>query len=242
MTGDLTRALLRPDRGGNAFEQAVERLAEAIRVGALGNGERLPSERDLADLMQVSRTTLREALAALRDAGLVETRRGRVGGTFVVYDGSAALPGRSADLPDIEDVLAFRSVVEPGAAELAAARMAVAEDAATVTGVAVTLRGLVDAVAQAPDDARRRLADTRLHLAVAQACGSDALTTAVADVQVRLGQLLAAIPVLPRNIAHSDAQHEEIVAAVLAGETDAARAAMLEHCAGTAALLRGLLG
>jgi GntR family transcriptional regulator, transcriptional repressor for pyruvate dehydrogenase complex len=239
MTGDLTRALLRPDRGGNAFEQAVERLAEAIRVGALANGERLPSERDLADLMQVSRTTLREALAALRDAGLVQTRRGRVGGTFVVYDGSATMPGRSADLPDIEDVLAFRSVVEPGAAGLAAMRMAGADDP---MGVAAALRGLVDAVAQAPDDARRRLADTRLHLAVAQTSGSDALTTAVADVQVRLGQLLAAIPVLPRNIAHSDAQHEAIVAAVLSGRADAARSAMLEHCAGTAALLRGLLG
>jgi len=239
VTGDLTRALLRPDRGGNAFEQAVERLAEAIRVGALANGERLPSERDLADLMQVSRTTLREALAALRDAGLVETRRGRVGGTFVVYDGVATLPGRSADLPDVEDVLAFRSVVEPGAAELAASRVA-AGDPPRDHGAA--LPGLVAAVVGAPDDARRRLADTRLHLAVAQASGSEALTTAVADVQVRLGQLLAAIPVLPRNIAHSDAQHEAIIGAVLAGDAAAARAAMAEHCAGTAALLRGLLG
>ena len=240
MTGDLTRALLRPDRGGNAFEQAVERLAEAIRVGALANGERLPSERDLADLMQVSRTTLREALAALRDAGLVQTRRGRVGGTFVVYDGVAALPGRSAHLPDVEDVLGFRSVVEPGAAELAATR--IHAGVSTSEGAAATLPGLVEAVALAPDDARRRLADTRLHLAVAQTAGSDALTSAVADVQVRLGQLLAAIPVLPRNIAHSDAQHEAVVAAVLAGDAHAARAAMVEHCAGTAALLRGLLG
>jgi GntR family transcriptional repressor for pyruvate dehydrogenase complex len=239
VTGDLTRVLLRPDRGGNAFEQAVERLAEAIRVGALANGERLPAERELADLMQVSRTTLREALAALREAGLVETRRGRVGGTFVVYDGRATLPGARRSLPDIEDVLSFRSVVEPGAAQLAAARVA-ADGRSGELGT--QLQVLVDAVARAPDDARRRLADTRLHLAVAQASGSAALTGAVADVQVRLGQLLAAIPVLPRNISHSDAQHEAIVHAVLEGDADAARAAMAEHCAGTAALLRGLLG
>jgi GntR family transcriptional repressor for pyruvate dehydrogenase complex len=240
VTGDLTRALLRPDRGGNAFEQAVERLAEAIRVGALANGERLPSERDLADLMQVSRTTLREALAALREAGLVQTRRGRVGGTFVVYDGVAALPGRPVGLPDVDDVLSFRSVVEPGAAELAATR--VRDGSSPAEGGGAALVRLVSAVADAPDDARRRLADTRLHLAVAQAAGSDALTSAVADVQVRLSQLLAAIPVLPRNIAHSDDQHESIVAAVLAGDGEAARTAMAEHCAGTAALLRGLLG
>ena len=241
MTADLTRALLRPDRGGNAFEQAVERLAEAIRVGALSAGERLPPERELADLLQVSRTTLREALAALRDAGFVETRRGRVGGTFVVYDGVATVPGKPAALPDIEDVLAFRSVVAPGASELAAARVG-ARSPADDDGLTPVLRGLVAAVVQAPDDARRRLADTRLHLALAQATGSDALTSAVADVQVRLGRLLAAIPVLPRNIAHSDAQHEAIVDAVLAGRPGVARAAMAEHCAGTAALLRGLLG
>jgi GntR family transcriptional repressor for pyruvate dehydrogenase complex len=239
VTGDLTHVLLRPDRGGNAFEQAVERLAEAIRVGALANGERLPAERDLADLMQVSRTTLREALAALREAGLVETRRGRVGGTFVVYDGRATLPGERRSLPDIEDVLSFRSVVEPGAAELAAARVAAEGGSGDLTR---QLRPLVEAVAQAPDDARRRLADTRLHLAVAQVSGSAALTGAVADVQVRLGQLLTAIPVLPRNISHSDAQHEAIVSAVVGGDPVAARVAMAEHCAGTAALLRGLLG
>ena len=240
MTADLPRALLRPDRDGNAFEQAVGRLAEAIKLGVIAPGDRLPAERDLAELMQVSRMTLREALAALREAGFVETRRGRAGGTYVCVEPQprAATPSsdvlrRSGRL--LEDALDFRRVVEPGAAELAASRPLDESER----------RRLLDAllaVERAPDDGRRRIADAQLHLAIAQVAGSDSLTAAVADAQIRLGELLASIPVLRRNIAHSDAQHRVIVTAIVAGDPVGARAAMVEHCDGTAALLRGLLG
>src|ERR1700760_3855909 len=74
----------RPGRGGNAFEITVSRLAQAIRLGLVPVGERLPPERELAERLQVSRVTLREAIGALREAGLLESRRGRSGGTFVV--------------------------------------------------------------------------------------------------------------------------------------------------------------
>src|ERR1043166_9456423 len=73
----------RPVRGGNAFEITVARLAQAIRLGLVASGERLPPERELAERLQVSRVTLREAIAALREAGFLESRRGRSGGTFV---------------------------------------------------------------------------------------------------------------------------------------------------------------
>ena len=65
------------------------------------------------------------------------------------------------------------------------------------------------------------------------------MAAAVADVQARLDELLAAIPVFARNIAHSDAQHARFVRAILRAEPAAARAAMAEHVDGTAALLRG---
>src|SRR5215813_15127437 len=77
----------RPVRGGNAFEITVARLAQAIRLGMVADGERLPPERELAERLQVSRVTLREAIGALRDTGYLESRRGRSGGTFVVYAG-----------------------------------------------------------------------------------------------------------------------------------------------------------
>jgi DNA-binding FadR family transcriptional regulator len=87
----------------------------------------------------------------------------------------------------------------------------------------------------------RRLADCRLHMAIAAASESASVAAVVADVQMRLTELLRAIPVLPANIQHSDRQHSAIVAAILAGQPEVARAEMEEHVDGTAALLRGLL-
>ena len=76
-------AVFRPVRAGNPFEETVERLLQAIKLGVVGPGERLPAERDLAARLNVSRVTLREAIKALTDSGYVESRRGRYGGTFV---------------------------------------------------------------------------------------------------------------------------------------------------------------
>ena len=78
-------AVLGPVRSQNAFEETVERLLAVIKLGVVGPGERFPAERELAALLGVSRITLREAIGDLRDAGYVESRRGRFGGTFVTY-------------------------------------------------------------------------------------------------------------------------------------------------------------
>ncbi len=87
----------------------------------------------------------------------------------------------------------------------------------------------------------RRRADSRLHLAIAALGGSALVTAVVADVQMRLDELLRAIPVIPGNIAHSDRQHALIVDAILGGQVETARGEMEEHVDGTAALLRGFL-
>ena len=119
----------RPVRAGNAFEETVERLLQAIKLGLVQAGDRLPPERELAAQLRVSRMTLREALADLQRAGYVESRRGRRGGTFVRYvPADAAVPAAGAlerarsHTVDLEDVLGLRRVLETGAVELAAAR------------------------------------------------------------------------------------------------------------------------
>ena len=244
MTGSrpqqLPEVVLRPVRGHHAFEACVEQLATAIRLGVYPRGTTLPSERHLAERLHVSRATLREAMAALRQAGLVETHRGRGGGTVVTLKPrtpSARAAARiSADKRlDWLDALEFRRVVEPGAAYLAA-------------GIELTdvrreqLEEAHAEVAGARKPADHRQADSRFHLTVAALSESPRLVEAVTSVQATLHEMLLAIPVLEANIAHSDQQHARLVRGILAGKPDRARRVMEEHCDDTAALLRGLVG
>ena len=164
----LPQAVLRPVQAHHAFEACVEQLATAIRLGVYPAASVLPSERDLAVQLGVSRATLREAIAALRAAGLVETTRGRGGGTTVrkrparrTSTARAAIRGRHADLLDS---LSFRSVVEPGAAALAASREL---DQPTRD----LLEQALAAVSEAPAGGEHRQCDSRLHLAIAAASG-----------------------------------------------------------------------
>jgi DNA-binding FadR family transcriptional regulator len=232
-------AVFRPVRTGNAFEETVERLLQAIKLGVVDRGERLPPERELAPLLGVSRVTLREAIRAVQQEGYVESRRGRFGGTFVTYERPKP---RQADLKralaqmgdDLNDTLTFRMAVETGAAQILATT--------PLTGPQRDLlRTRLAELDTAGPDAYRRL-DTLFHLTIAEMTGSALLSAACADARMRVTDLLNAIPVLGPNIEHASFQHAAIVEAVLAGDPEAARRAVAEHLEGTAALLRGFLG
>ncbi|MCV7423383.1 FadR family transcriptional regulator [Mycobacterium yunnanensis] len=227
-------ALLRPVRLGNAFEDTVGRLLETIRLGVLAPGESLPPERELAARLGVSRDTVRDAIRSLSDAGYLVSRRGRYGGTFLAED----LPAPSADgvrfsRSDIDDALRLREILEVGAARMAAGRTLTAAERETLWTRLTDVRGAV------PEDYRRL--DSRLHLAIAEAAGTPSLVPLVAENRMRLNELLDHIPLLARNIVHSDEQHEAIVMAILAGDADGAAETMAAHVWGSASLLHGFL-
>lgn len=235
----LPQVAFRPVRTHHAFEGCVEQLATAIRLGVYPKGSLLPPERDLAEQMAVSRATLREAIAALRSAGLVETTRGRGGGSIVKRVPTAKKARTKASIllrnAELLDSLVFRGIVEPGAAGLAADRDLAPE-------LREQLRAYAAEAAEAQGTPAYRQRDSRLHLAIAAATGSDLMMTAVTKVQADLDELLQRIPVLPVNIGHSTTQHNAIVNAILAGNARRAAKVMTQHCDDTAALLRGLLG
>lgn len=233
------RPALRRLRGGNAYEETVERLLQAVKLGQVPVGERFPTERDLAAALGVSRLTLREALRALAEAGFVESRRGRYGGTFVLPQREWRRDRRAAheiarDMgAEMTDALSLREVLEPGAAELAA-RVEHAPEAVAELHEALERE-------QSVDVADYRPADSRLHLAIVSLAGSVSLSAAVSDNRMRLNDLLDAIPLLPPNIVHSREQHQRIVHAVLDARPEDARREMADHLDGTASLLRGFL-
>ncbi|MFJ8751131.1 FadR/GntR family transcriptional regulator [Streptomyces sp. NPDC102441] len=227
---------LRPVRAGNGFEEALEQILQVVRLGLVPGGGRLPAERELAGLLGISRVTLREVLKVLQDQGLIEARRGRYGGTFVLPRTGPADGGelrRRTAGTDIEDVLLFREVLESGAAGLCASRGLDDEGADR-------LRAALAATHEAPLPDYRRI-DTLFHLTLAGLSGSPSLAARYATVRASVNELLDCIPLLVRNLEHSQHQHTALVAAVLAGDEEGARTVMREHCAGTAALLRGFL-
>lgn len=233
LLGAPTR-LIRPVRHGNAFEETIERLLQNIKLGLFGVGDKLPAERELSELLGVSRATLRDALAELQKAGYVEVRRGRSGGTYV-SERRLAGSGGPADLDpaEVNDVLTFRAVLEPAAASLAA------QAALSPRQRRHLLDALAD-VAAAPAGLYRPK-DARFHVAIAEVTGSPSLVAAVADARARISDLLDRIPFLEPNIEHSNRQHQEIVDAILRGDAEGAYQATLDHLQGTASLLHGFL-
>ena len=229
--GDRLSTVLRPVRAGNGFEEALEQILQIVRLGLVAEGERLPAERELAERLGISRVTLREALKVLADQGLVESRRGRYGGTFV-REQSPGSVSPATDI-DLEDTLLFREVLETGAAGLCAARGLTAGEEARL------LKSLDATRDSALPEYRRH--DTLFHLTLAELAGSPSLTAQYAAVRASLNDLLGRIPLLVRNLEHAQHQHAALAEAVLDGDPDGAREIMREHCAGTAALLRGFL-
>src|SRR6201996_9168145 len=121
LSGSL-EAVFAPVHSQTAFEETVERLGTAIKLGLLSPGTRLPAERELCARLGIARSTLRQALVALGQTGHLRATRGGGGGAFV----ADPLPPVQPPSPDVlagwRDVCDQRMAVEVGVAVLAAER------------------------------------------------------------------------------------------------------------------------
>jgi GntR family transcriptional repressor for pyruvate dehydrogenase complex len=208
------------DEGGRAGTVA-RRLAQAITLGLLLDGERLPAEAQLASQFGVSPVTLREALAELREAGLVETRRGRRGGSFVhAPDGvqAAQLTGqlRQLSLHELRDIGDHRAAVAGAAARLAAQR--------ALAGEVATLREHVGRLRAAGTLTERRRADARIHIEIAAVAQSPRLTREEMNLWSEVGDLVW-LPVTGGQVAGVTGEHDALVEAI--GQQDDERARRL---------------
>jgi len=213
---------------GRADEVAL-RVGQAVRLGLLAEGEQLPPETAFAARLGVSAMTLREALAVLRQQGVLETRRGRAGGTFVRRPAAPALRLlrerllglTAAELRDLADE---QSAVGGAAARLAAIR-------ASTAGVR-RLRALADGLAGAASPAERVMADSRFHVEVAVAAGSERLTALEVALQATLAELRwlpADAESVRLDLAAATAEHTAIAAAIEAEDGSQARLLAEEH-------------
>ncbi|GHF55518.1 GntR family transcriptional regulator [Kitasatospora xanthocidica] len=236
----LLDAALAPLTDLGRADAVARRITEAIALGLVAAGDQLPSENDLADQLGVANGTVREALALLREAGLIETRRGRNGGSFVrtpVEDTAHLRLARLRDLAtaDLRDLGDEELAVFGTAARLAAERAASAD-------LGPRLTRLVHELREATGPAERCRADARFHIELAVAAQSVRLTRLAVRLQAELGPLLwLPAPYGPDQERFAE-QHQEILVAVLAGDAAGARVAAETHAvAGVHQLVRGHL-
>jgi len=229
-------AVFKPVQPPTTFEETVERLGTAIRLGLLQPGMRLPAERELADQLSISRSTLRQALTTLVQSGHLVALRGRSGGTFVAAEPPLAKETGAPPLSyDARAVLDYRVVVETGATVLAAER---ADDDDLDLLYALTEH--MDATPGASFEVYRR-ADVRFHIGLAEATGSARLVASATEVQGAMTDLISHIAHPPEVLEWSNAQHAQLLQAVTARDSARAVSTMIDHLAGTEHVLAGLL-
>ncbi|MBW3663895.1 MAG: FadR family transcriptional regulator [Actinobacteria bacterium] len=218
----------------------VDQFLTLVADGNLEPGQRLPPERALAERFEVGRNSVREALRVLELLGIVESRQGD--GTYVREPTATALMapfrlalGLSGADAALEEVLAFRRILEPGSAALAARNL----DEEGRERLESSLRTFDRALAEDADAPPGLAADTDFHLAIAVASGNPlviGVQRALLDVLTRFRAQLApsSYDPAPQRITRG---HHAVFGAIVARDPDAAHDAMARHLDDVAAAL-----
>jgi DNA-binding FadR family transcriptional regulator len=207
-----------PFRVRQRYEQVADRIAADIRAGRLAPGDRLPSERDLARRLEVGRASVREAIAALQVAGVLETRRGS--GSFVAAGAGARVGESHEHDASPSDLLEARALLEPAVARLAAQR-------GRPDGEVESLLAGMEAAAEQQDRAGWNDCDRRFHHRIAALTGNPVLLELAGHVAATMDQPLwqrlrdESIAAAGRATIHL-AEHRMIYEAIVEGDPDAA--------------------
>ncbi|MDD2133447.1 FadR/GntR family transcriptional regulator [Pseudomonas kurunegalensis] len=207
-------------------DEVARRLVEAIELGIFAEGQQLPSESELALQLGVATVTLREALVVLRQRGLIETRRGRNGGSFVcapVELAEALLLQRLRNMsgPDLRDLGDEQTAISGTAARLAAKRSSPEQQA--------RIAQHIETLSQASSRLARHRADARFHIEVAAAAQSLRLTSAEMRLQSEVGELLWMEAAGGGDVTVVENEHRAILEALVAGDSVLAGALAEAH-------------
>jgi GntR family transcriptional regulator, transcriptional repressor for pyruvate dehydrogenase complex len=233
LSGSL-QAVFAPVHSQTAFEETVERLGTAIKLGLLSPGTRLPAERELCARLGIARSTLRQALVALGQSGHLHATRGRGGGTFVADPQPPAAPPSAELIAGWRDVCDGRMTVELGVAVLAAERAREPKlDALEELVVAID-----DTLSDFPS---YRQIDVRFHVGLAELTGNPRLVKLMTETQGAMSGLMHHIAHPPEVLDSANYQHRRLLAAIRLHDEATAARVMTEHLRGTEFILAALL-
>jgi GntR family transcriptional repressor for pyruvate dehydrogenase complex len=216
------------------FVSIAGRVRELAVSEGLDAGDRLPAERELARRLGVSRTSLREALTALRIEGVIEVQHGN--GIYLLRSPSETIPPIPADLPranpDLPALGEVRNTLEALAAELAASRRADADLACMVEAI----REMDTSIAAGEDGVE---GDRRFHAAILDAARNPVLAELLASLADGAAQIAAASLGRAGQPPRSLAAHRLILDAIIVRDAEMARRLMREHLELTGQMLAG---
>jgi GntR family transcriptional repressor for pyruvate dehydrogenase complex len=216
---------LRPNEKEGVAESVVNRILDLVRTGLLRAGDRLPSERELIEILRISRPSLREALRALAMLGVIESRHG--GGAFVTSLEARTLLAPldfflSLSQSNLADSFEARRIVEIEIVRKAAVR-ASGEDIDDLEAMIAAHERIRD------DPVGFRILDSRFHLKLSEA-GGNVVLERIAYGLYNMGlDIRRRATEDPRLIRQSTEDHRRIVAAISAHDPEAAGAAMAVH-------------
>jgi DNA-binding FadR family transcriptional regulator len=213
---------IEPVEHAPVYGLVVEHIRRAIHIGSFDAGDKLPPERELAKQLNVSRTTVREALRVLEGEGYLETRRGATGGVIVLdrgRDEERLAPVIRARLSELEQIIDFRLAIECSAARLAATRRDCAD-----------LERLSDAfwiMDEGWETRRFRSADSAFHLGIAEAAKNEWMRKAIEDARVAIW---VPVDTVADNVFRTaQLHHRQILTAIQDADPDAAEQAVADH-------------
>lgn len=222
-----------------AHEYVAEQIRRHIVLRLVAPGEALPAERELAAMFGVGRPTVQRALRLLEADHLVEARRGRLGGTFVLAPSEdvQVMEGLITRLlrrrAELEELLDYRRLLEPAVARIVAQTWRKGD----LETMARAL-GSMAAPLSEPDYMRF---DTAFHVAVAAATHNRYLTQATEEIRIELNDALSLLPETETWHRRLSGEHEEIFAAIEARDPDAAEAAAELHVMNSDTSVRAVL-
>jgi len=216
----------KPIRQLRISEEVAEQLKQTIISGHFKPGEKLPSERDLAEEFQVSRVAIREAIRKLEHAGFMVTRQGTTGGAYVIdltfeYLTNAFLDLFLADKISIPEMYQVRLLIEPDIARLAT--LHITPEYAQLLKEALEVEELP--VASLPVDVDRK---QRVHFILAEMCGNRFFEALMKSLLRLTKEVVEAVNPDP-DYVHPKGMHRSVMEAVVAGNAEAAAEAMKKH-------------
>jgi GntR family transcriptional regulator, transcriptional repressor for pyruvate dehydrogenase complex len=217
--------VISPVERNSVADQVAKKILDLVRTGNLKPGDQLPPERDLAQMLQVSRPSLREAMRGLQILGVVKSRQG--GGAYISSLDAADLLGPlqfliTLNTQNVHALYESRVLVDGGIARMAVERLSAA-DLGRLHAMVVLQEKLVG------DPLGFRVSDLEFHRTIMESTGNPFLVRVAHSLYVLGMEYRRVASETPGVLKQSLADHERIVAAFTARDADAAEEAMMEH-------------